>query len=216
MKTRLLKLTIVATIALISTYSWGQDDRYTSAMLSAMELMEQAAEPGDYTESANRFERIATAEKNRWMPYYYASYSLVVMSFDESDGGKKDLVLDRAQELLDQALELEPKESELHVLQAFLYPSRILVDPMGRGMTYMGLMFASLETARTLNPENPRIYFLDGVNKLNLPSSMGGGTDVAKPILEEALIKFERFTNEDPLWPKWGEEATRTELEKLQ
>jgi hypothetical protein len=217
MKTKLM----ILSITLISLVVWnlkamGQQDPYTSAMKNAIELMEQASEPGELAESANRFERIATAEKSLWMPYYYASYSLVSMSYDEADGAQRDLILDRAQDLLDQALELEPKESELHVLQAFLYPSRILVDPMGRGMTYIELMFSSLEKAKSLNPENPRSYFLEGVNKLNLPPSFGGGADVAEPILEEALVKFEAFTNEDPLWPSWGEEDTRTELEKLQ
>lgn len=217
MKTKLM----ILSITLISLVAWnmqafGQQNPYTNAMKSAIELMEQAAEPGEFAESANRFERIATAEKSKWMPYYYASYSLVSMSYDEGDGAQRDLILDRAQELLDQALELEPKESELHVLQAFLYPSRILVDPMGRGMTYIELMFSSLDKAKSLNPENPRSYFMEGVNKLNLPPSFGGGADVAKPILEEALVKFEAFTNEDPLWPGWGEETTRTELEKLQ
>lgn len=194
----------------------GQDERYTGAMNSAIELLDQASGPVQYTECANRFERIANAEKDRWLPLYYASYSLVVMSFDEQDGGKRDQVLDRAQELLDRGFELQPEESELHVLQAFLYPSRIMVDPMGRGMMYMEKMFTSLETARSFNPENPRIYFLEGVNKLNLPPSMGGGADVAKPILDEALIKFKAFSNPDPLWPAWGEVATLAELEKLQ
>lgn len=212
MKNKLLILTLV----LFSIHVMGQEDRYNSAMSSAIEMMELAAEPSDFVESANQFERIATAEKIRWMPYYYASYSLVVMSFDENDGGKKDQILDRAQELLDQAFELEPEESELHVLQAFLYPSRITVDPMGRGMLYFEKMFFSLKTAKSLNPENPRIYFLDGVSKLNLPPSMGGGPEVAKPILEQALSKFKSFINPDPLWPVWGEEATRAELDKLQ
>jgi hypothetical protein len=212
MKTKLL----ILTITMISICAWGQEERYTNAMLSAIELMEQASGPDQYIESANRFERIATAEKSRWMPYYYASYSLVVMSFDETDGTRKDQVLDRAQELLDKAFELEPRESELHVLQAFLYPSRIVVDPMGRGMELIGKMLTSLETAKSLNPENPRAYFLEGVNKVNLPPSMGGGADIARPILEEAMIKFEAFTNEDTLWPSWGEDATLAELEKLQ
>ena len=194
----------------------GQEDRYTAAMQGAIEQLDQATNPAEYTESANRFERIASAEKTRWLPWYYASYSLVIMSFDEADGEKKDLVLDRAQELLDRALELEPEESELHVLQAFLYPSRIMVDPMGRGMLYIEKMFTSLEKARDLNPDNPRIYFLEGVNKLNLPPSMGGGVDAGKPVLEEALRKYKTFTKPDPLWPDWGEDATRAELEKLQ
>jgi len=217
MKTNPRFLTFILILILTCTLSThGQEDRYITAMLGAIEKMEQASDPTDLMESANRFERIATAEKNRWMPYYYASYSLISMSFDENDGNKKDQILDRAQELLDKAMELEAGESELYTLQAFLYPSRIMVDPMGRGMELIEKMLVSLETAKELNPDNPRAYFLEGVNKLNLPPSFGGGADVAKPILEEALIKFKAFTNEDPLWPGWGEEATRTELEKLQ
>jgi hypothetical protein len=83
-------------------------------------------------------------------------------------------------------------------------------------MEYMGLILTSLETAKALNPENPRIYFLEGINKANLPPSMGGGPELAKPILEEAVAKFEAFQNSDPLWPHWGEDAARDELAKLQ
>jgi hypothetical protein len=185
-------------------------------MLAAIESLDQDSEPAEFVEIANRFERIAMAEKSRWLPYYYASYALVVTSYDEKDMSQRDLTLDRAQELLDQAMELEPGESELHVLQAFLYPSRILVDPMGRGATYMGKAFESLETAKKLNPDNPRIYFLEGVNKLNLPPSMGGGAEEGRKLLETALEKYEAFRSDNPLWPGWGEDATRAELEKLQ
>jgi len=210
------KVYLIFAIIAITLTTFAQESRYQEAMLGNIEKLDQASGPDAYLECASRFERIATAEKTLWMPYYYASYSLVVMSFEESDGSKKDLLLDRAQELLDLALELESKESEIHVLQAFLYPSRILVDPMGRGMEYMGLIFTSLETAKALNPENPRIYFLEGINKANLPPSMGGGPEEAKPILEMAVAKFDAFQNSDPLWPQWGEEAARAELDKLQ
>jgi len=209
------KIALIISIAAITLPGISQENKYQEAMLSNIESLDNASGPDDYLACASRFERIASAEKNLWMPYYYASYSLVVMSFEESDGSKKDLILDRAQGLLDAALELEPKESELLALQAFLYPSRILVDPMSRGMEYMGLMFSSLETAKALNPENPRVYFLEGVNKANLPPSMGGGPEEAKPILEMAVAKFEAFVNNDPLWPHWGEEAARDELDKL-
>ena len=216
MKPELLILSMLMPLFLISTGTKAQSDEYTNAMMNTIQQLDQEEDPAGLLELANRFERIANAEKSRWIPYYYASYSLVVMSFIEEEGGKRDQVLDRAQELLDQALQLEPDESELHVLQAFLYPSRIMVDPMGRGMTYIEKAFASLERAKTLNPKNPRIYFLEGVNRVNLPPSMGGGADAAKPILEEAMLKFETEANPDPLWPHWGKEATQTELEKLQ
>lgn len=212
MKTNL----IILSLALWSLSLFAQEDAYLNTMLSTMESMDNASGKEDYLRCASQFERIANAEKSKWLPYYYGANSLIIMSFDETDGAKKDLILDRAQQMLDRAFELSPDESELHTLQAFLYPSRIMVDPMGRGMLYMEKMFQSLETAKALNPDNPRIYFLEGVNKLNLPPAMGGGPEVAKPILEEADTKFKAFQNEDPLWPKWGEEANLAELKKVQ
>jgi len=212
MKTNL----IILSLALWSLSLFAQEDAYLNTMLSTLESMDNASGKEDYLRCASQFERIATAEKNKWLPYYYGANSLIIMSFDETDGGEKDLILDRAQQMLDRAFELSPDESELHTLQAFLYPSRIMVDPMGRGMLYMEKMFQTLATAKALNPDNPRIYFLEGVNKLNLPPAMGGGPEVAKPILEEADAKFKAFHNEDPLWPNWGEEANLAELKKVQ
>ena len=149
------KLIITLSIFALTLPVAAQQSQYQSAMLGLIETLDKASTPEEYTQCANRFERIAVAEKSLWLPFYYASYSLIVMSFEEEDGAKKDLILDRAQELLDTALELEPDESELHVLQAFLYPSRILVDPMSRGMKYMELIYSSLARAKALNPENP-------------------------------------------------------------
>jgi tetratricopeptide (TPR) repeat protein len=211
MKTIILTLSIVS----LGLASAAQQSQYQSAMHGILESLDLAGTQDDYTQCANRFERIAAAEKTLWLPYYYASYSLIVMSFEEELGDRKDLILDRAQELLDKAMELEPEESELYVLQAFLYPSRILVDPMNRGIQYMELIYASLEKAKALNPDNPRIYFLEGVNKANLPPAMGGGAEAARPILETAVAKFESFDPDDPLWPDWGAEAAKTELDKL-
>lgn len=203
-------------IALFATCMFAQEEQYHAAMKEALESMDQASVPEQYLECSGSFERIATAEKSKWLPYYYASHCLVMLSFNEANLEQKDLVLDRAQEMLDQALELEPEESELHVLQAFLYPGRIMIDPVNRGASYMEMTFLALETAKQLNPDNPRIYFLEGTYKMNIPPSMGGGAEAAKPILEEAIARFESFDNSIPFWPTWGEEGTLAELEKLQ
>jgi hypothetical protein len=215
MKTNL----IILAISLFTISVSGQEDSYTSAMKSTLLQMDQALGAEQYLDCANRFERIASAEKSKWMPYYYASHCLAIMSFEESNGEQKDKILDRAQELLDRSMELNTEKSvksELQVLQAFIYPSRIMVDPMGRGGIYFEKMFTSLETSKALNPDNPRPYFLEGTYKLNIPEAMGGGTEKAQPILEEALVLYEAFSKPDPLWPAWGEDATRAELEKIQ
>ena len=130
-------ITMLLSLMLFTLPSKGQDDQYVNTMLKTIKKVDKATGNEDILACANQFERIASAEKTRWMPYYYCAYSLVIMSFDEPDGSVKDQVLDRAQQNLDDAFALNPDESELHALQAFLYPSRILVDPMGRGMVYI-------------------------------------------------------------------------------
>jgi len=46
MKNKLLILTIIVSITLISICAYGQEDRYTTAMKSAIEIMDQASDPG--------------------------------------------------------------------------------------------------------------------------------------------------------------------------
>ena len=57
-------------------------------MLGAIERLDHASAQR-IPDCASRFERIATAEKSLWIPYYYASYALVVMSFDEATVQRK-------------------------------------------------------------------------------------------------------------------------------
>jgi hypothetical protein len=200
---------------LASALTLGQERDYQGAMLNTIAMMNSVSGIEETVRCANMFERIARAEKDQWLPYYYSAYSLVVLSYDVRDNEERDEILDIAQGLLDSALYRAPDESEIHVLQAFLYPSRILVDPTVRGMTYVEKMFQTIETAKNLNPDNPRAYFLEAVNRLNMPPSFGGGAEVAKPIFEKAAEKFEAFQTDDPLWPKWGKEENQIELDKL-
>jgi hypothetical protein len=211
----MLKHLLFLSILIFAATLTAQNDRYTATMLATLEKLEQAGGKNELLGCASQFERIALAEKSYWKPYYYGCYALTMLSYDEPDGTKRDNLLDRAQEMLDSAFSIAPLESELHVLQSFLYPSRILVDPMNRGMVYLEKCFASLDRAKELNPNNPRAYFLEGINRLNMPPSMGGGADVAEPIFVIASEKFKRFHSSDPLWPDWGEEANLAELKKL-
>ena len=94
------KIALLLTIVLVSLSVYSQDEKYLKAMAQTIELMENEPGSDQYLKCANQFERIAMAEKTKWLPFYYSAYALVVMSFDEPDGGEKDLILDRAQPII--------------------------------------------------------------------------------------------------------------------
>jgi len=190
-------------------------NKYMQAMSLAIGQMNGSSANSEFLASANSFERISSFEKNEWLPLYYASYCYIIISYQEQDLTKKDPYLDKAQQLLDKAFKIAPDESELFALQAFLYPSRIVVDPMARGMEYMGEMNRALDQAIKLNPENPRSYYLRAITLLNMPESFGGGAEAAKPLFEKAKEKFDSFQPENSISPNWGKELNESELNKL-
>lgn len=190
-------------------------NKYLEVMTKAVEKQKSASTIEAFLESANTFERISQMEKNEWLPLYYAAHCYIIVSFMEPDNTKKDAVLDKAQQFLDKAFQIAPEESELFTLQAFLYPSRITIDPMGRGMEFMGKMNHALDEAIRLNPDNPRSYYLRAVTILNMPEGFGGGPASAQPVFKIAKQKFDNFKPETSISPDWGKEQNEQEMSKF-
>ncbi len=114
--------TILTFLFALALVAGNAQNKFFEAMSRAVEKQKTAATIEEFLESANTFERISQMEQNEWLPLYYAAHCYVVVSFMEQDVAKKDAILDKAQQFLDKAFKLAPKESELYALQAFLYP----------------------------------------------------------------------------------------------
>jgi tetratricopeptide (TPR) repeat protein len=209
MKHLILSINLLALASLM----WSQSQHYYQSMGQNLSLYANAQTVQDWQNIANQFERIAQAEKTTWLPWYYASQACIFATFSETDKSKIDAHLDQAQKYLDNALKFVPNESELYVLQGFLHQSRISVDFMGRGMQYSQLAAQSFTRAKELNPENPRIYYLEAMMVLNTPEMFGGGKSLALPIFKQAKEKFDKFEPSFPLAPNWGREHNQQQME---
>ena len=207
---------LMISVFLVSLFSLGfANETYQKAMSSSIEKLFQAKSIPEYVEVANRFERISNMEKTEWLPVYYASFAYIMISFQETDNLKKDVELDQAQKYLDRAMLIEPNESELFLLQGFLYPSRINIDPMNRGMKYIDEMNKSLDKALELNSDNPRVYYLRATMMRHTPEAYGGGATKALPLYKIADEKFRNFKPKTELSPNWGKEINETELKNI-
>ena len=204
------------TLVLFFCFSAGfANEAYEKAMSQSMENLFQAKTIPDYIEVANQFERISNIEKAEWVPLYYASFAYIMISFQETENAKKDQNLDQAQKFLDQALSIEPNESELYMLQGFLYPTRMAIDPMNRGVTLMPEMNKALDKALELNPDNPRVYYLRATMTFHTPEAFGGGAAKALPLYQIAQEKFGIFKPKTDISPNWGKEICDSELKNI-
>lgn len=184
-------------------YSQVSND-YVKVMEEKILLAGKAVTAEEFQDCANAFERISLSEANEWHPLYYAVYCYINVVFETGDKEKADAILDRAQAFLEKAMEQSPDNHELYVLQGFLYQGRIQADPMGRGMQFSMKANESFGRAAAINPDNPRIYFLQAMNLLYTPEAFGGGAGVACPLFQKAIEKYATFIPAGRLDPAWG------------
>ena len=200
------KIIISSVIILATLFSFAGEEEYMQAMEKNLQEMAQAKTAADFQAIANSFERIAEAEGDQWLPYYYVSYSYLNYIFAGDATDDIDMILDKAEAYLEKARVLSPENDEIEVLQGWIYQGRIQADPMGRGQLYSQKADVSFGKAKNINPNNPRIYFLIGQNVYHTPEMFGGGQKAACPYFKEAEDKFGSFTPETSISPNWGRE----------
>ena len=200
------KIILTSIIVLATIFSFASEKEYLEKMSKNLAELSQAESAADFQAIAASFTQIGAEQADQWLPYYYASYCYLNTVFSDKGVDDIDKVLDKAQGLLEKSRELSPENSEIEVLQGWIYQGRIQVDPMGRGQSYSQKAAASFGLAKNLNSDNPRIYFLTGQNVLYTPEMFGGGKEAACPYFLKAKEKYKSFKPETSISPDWGEE----------
>ncbi len=204
-----MKNIIVAAILMAFTVTgFAQNEKYTKAMTSALTLIDSAKTVDDMLAASATFERIGDAEKTQWLPYYYASYTQTIAAFMKNKADQYDSYGDKATSLLTKAEALEKNNSEVSCLKSLIATLHMLVDPAQRWMQYSKDIDAALELSKKQDPTNPRPYYLQGQNLRSTPEQFGGGCANAKPLLQEAMKRYEAFKPASPLYPSWGRKQT--------
>ncbi|HNP94904.1 MAG TPA: hypothetical protein PKJ63_04725 [Cyclobacteriaceae bacterium] len=194
---------LILAMSLLTQFSWASD-KYEQAMLKNIEAVYDAETPEGLQQAVNAFERIGGAEKDKWEPFYYASFGYVMMSVREQDATKKDGLLDKAQEVLKKASAINSQESEIVALEGFIYMMKVTVDPASRGQQYSGLAMQTFGKALGMNPENPRALALMAQMELGTAQFFKSPIDKACATAKGALEKFDSFQSNNPLAPRWG------------
>ena len=195
---------MVAAILFVSI-TFGQSEKYMTAMKQNIAQSDSLMQKGNAAELANNFNRIGDAEKDKWLPYYYAAYCTITQAFSDQDNSKKDALADKANEYLSKAQTILGKEnSEINVIKSMIATAHMMVDPQSRFMSYGSQSTEFLKKAQTLDPTNPRPVLLEAQNTFYTPETFGGGKNAARPLFEKAQKLFDTFKPETELSPVWG------------
>lgn len=210
-------------ILAISSQVLAQSERYQKAMEQNIAAIDSTRTVDGWKDLGNTFQRIADAEKTQWLPYYYAALSHVMTGYmiGSASGGmggfadKTDPEADAAEQLLNKAEELAKTNSEILCVRKMIATLRMMADPMNRYQTQGPLAAEALEKAKAMDPNNPRVYLLEGQDKFFTPEQFGGSKSEAKTLFEESLKKFEAHKLESSIHPQWGKSQVQYFLSQL-
>ena len=191
----------------------AQSDKYVAAMKKNLALMDSAKTTADFQNVSNAFERIGDAEKTQWLPYYYAGLALTTPAWTDQKLDK-DANAEKIKALCDKADALD-KNAEICTIRNMAATQQMLVDPQTRWQTSGMEASAALQKGIQIDPNNPRLYYLQGMSLFNTPEQFGGGKDKAKPLFAKSVELFKKQEHK-PLYPTWGQDQAEQMLAKCQ
>lgn len=167
-------------------------------------MMDTAKTVHSITEVASQFELIAMMNPESYIANYYAAVSKALLSYTGKEQKLRDELLDMAHQFYEKAKVIDPSNQENFILGALLANARLSVDGGSRWKEQGEIFEKNLTSARSINPNNPRIAHLKGVAVYFTPKMFGGGKKNALEYLLKSEEQFKLETETSVLKPHWG------------
>jgi hypothetical protein len=194
-----MKNLILTLAVLVSGFATAQG-QFEQGMGKAMQLWGE----GKNTEASAMFERIASAEKNSWLPNYYVATVNCFSAFQTKDKEQMSALLTKAQTALDIEMAKNSNNAEILVMQSMIYTAWMNYDPMTYGMKYSRTVMELYGKAEAIAPTNPRVVY--GKAEFGIGGAKWSGADVkvlCKEV-ERSIGLFATFKPETAFSPNWG------------
>lgn len=188
-------------IALCSSTFLMAQTKYEQGMTKAMELWEE----NKLDEASNLFERIATVEKDNWLPTYYVAQIAIIRNwrdFENREEATMKATLDKAQEFINTMRTIAPDNPYADHLQVQLYTVWVAHDGMKYGMKYAGTIGELNQKMVNKEPDNP--IFIAEKAQWDMGSARYFGSSI-KPCcaeLQRAITLFATFKPETKFHPE--------------
>lgn len=197
-----MKTIMISFMLLVSSLSIAQG-QFEQGMQKAFQLWGA----GKNVEASAMFERIASAEKDNWLPNYYVALVNTTTAFQTlNDPAKVTALLDKAQQALDVEFARQPENAEILVMQAMIYTAWVASDPMTNAMKYSAKVMEMYAKAEAIDPQNPRVIFGRAEFEIGGARYFGSDTTPMCNQIDKAIALFATFKPETAFHPNWGQD----------
>jgi len=203
--------TIIYFCIVLFTLSTVAQSPYETGMKKAFDLWGE----NKMVEASNLFERIATAEKENWIPVYFVSQVNVIKSFGETDPAVLKAQMDKALDFLNQVKTLTGDDNPyVKILEGQYYTAWIASDGMKYGMKYAGKVSTLYAEALSLAPENPIVVFGKAEWDAGTAKYFGQSMEPFCKDVQKAIDLSDNFEPEGAFYPSFQKERALEFIEE--
>lgn len=197
-------------ICLLTSLTLVGQDQYTKGMEKAFGLWGE----NKSTEAVALFERIAQAEKENWLPSYYAANVLIVSSFATKDKAIVNEMLEKAATHIATAHERSPDNSEVTTMEGLLYTGYVAMDPATYGMMYSMKIIELHQKAVELDDNNPRAHANLIDYEIGSAKFFNQELEPFCKRLEKVIPMFDNQKKDYPFAPSYGKERAEASMKQ--
>ena len=154
-------------------------------------------------EIATRLDRLSSFGEKEWLIDYYLAYNYYSMCNLTQDKKEKGRYIEEAKKMIEKSINKKDDFSESHAFYSSILGMEIGLKP------YLGMKNGiksgkEIEKAHKLEPNNPRVYIIEGISAIHTPALFGGGIDKALEKLNRAVELFQKEKEDRGIYPDWG------------
>ncbi len=152
------------------------------------------------------FERGLNFGEKEWLFRYYIAYSddqLVHYYQAKSDKKTALKYLNDGIDHLNKVIKIDKNFADGYGLLSSLYGEKMGIQPW-TGIMYGSRSSTLIRKAIQLEPENPRLYMIQGTSSMFTPEKWGGSKEKAKELYLKAAELF-KSDHPSPTMPDWGQ-----------
>jgi hypothetical protein len=194
-----MKQIFIALFSLVFATTNAQNSNYEKKMTENMRIADTTTSAALLAKSSAIFSALYETDP-KWEVLYYETFALIRLGKYDPNDDKKEISLKKAEELL---AGLPTSNAEVLVLKA-LEARTVLSLHHELFLQYLPLIIQSLDSAQTLDPENPRVYLLKGSLQYYMPENMGGGKEKGLALIRLSLEKYNHAIPANKYSPDWG------------
>lgn len=209
---KLFLLLVIFSVALVNVSNVFADD-YTDAIVKAKKKLDDIKDISSDRTSLMKirgdFERILQLKKNEWMVNYWMAYCDLMIAWsymgEKPDNANIKKYTESCIELLNKSTDMKDDFGDAWVLKYSAQSNRWQYE-MDKMNDIIAKSTEAKETAKKIEPSNPRLYLTEGFITFYTPENFGGGVDNAIPLFEKSWENFQTYTPKDETYPNWGKD----------